>query len=66
MIEKPDTAPVDAIVVSPLLIREQRAMAWLFSSEAGELPAGEARRKVRERFGADVEESLQQKFTGSA
>jgi hypothetical protein len=42
--------------------RERRAIAWLFSSEAGGLKVCEARALIRERFGKDVDDSLSRKF----
>jgi hypothetical protein len=59
---------LDRIVLSrpaSLALREQQAMEWLLSSEAGALHVGEARRIVRERFGEDVEELLKRKFVAS-
>lgn len=52
-------------VESSFISRRGAAVAWLFSDESRSLPAGEARKMIVEKFGVDVEQYLQNKFSSS-
>lgn len=43
--------------------RQQHAIEWMFSPQAGILTGAEARAAIRDLFGEDVDEALRKKFT---
>lgn len=60
-----DSREVNKMVESSFTNRRDAAVTWLFSDESRSLPAGEARKMIVEKFGVDVEQYLQNKFSSS-